>query len=98
VRAARTPNEATPASSSLLSAADLARELGKTLDAVDSFLRRYRSRYPDCYMETDGPRRNEPRFLYRVSDVLPALKEHFQIDEGSQIVDDMNADDLQSTE
>jgi hypothetical protein len=66
-------------SSRLQSSKDLARKLGPSvkLAAVESFLRRYRAKFPDCAMPTDSPRRNEPRFLYRVADVLPALKEHF---------------------
>jgi hypothetical protein len=59
------------------SAKDLAAMLGESDDAVDSFLRRYRDKYPDCYIPTDSPRRNEPKYLYRVADVLPALKQHF---------------------
>jgi hypothetical protein len=62
----------------LLSASDLARQLGKPIDSVESFLRRYRSRYPDCYTLTEGRRRNEPQYLYRVADVLPVLMSHFQ--------------------
>jgi hypothetical protein len=61
----------------LQSATDLARRLGQPPDAVESFLRRYRQKYPDCCSETEGRRRNEARYLYRVSDVLPALKAHF---------------------
>src|SRR6516225_4865900 len=59
-----------PAAVSPLSAKDLATIVGKPVPAVESFLRRYRDKYPDCYMSTEAPRRNEPRYLYRVSDVL----------------------------
>lgn len=58
----------------LLSAPALAKHLGQTPGRVESFLRRYRDKYPDCYREADGKRRNEPRYLYRTRDVLPALQ------------------------
>jgi hypothetical protein len=59
------------------SASDLARHLGRPVPAVESFLRRSRDNHPDCYVETEGRRRNEPRYLYRVADILPSLQEHF---------------------
>ncbi len=63
-----------------VSAADLADMLGRpaaSAAAVDSFLRRYRKKYPDCYITTETRRRNEPTYLYHVADVLPILKNHF---------------------
>lgn len=45
--------------------------------AVESFLRRYRNKYPDCCTEVDAPRRNEPRILFRLADVWLPLKKHF---------------------
>ncbi len=71
---AETPAKTTPQWASVN---DLAVMLKKPRSAVESFLRRYRVKYPDCFMEADSPRRNEPRYLYRIADVLPALKEHF---------------------
>jgi hypothetical protein len=68
------PPKATPQWASVN---DLAAMLKKPRSAVESFLRRYRVKYPDCFMEADSPRRNEPKYLYRIADVLPALKEHF---------------------
>jgi hypothetical protein len=64
---------------SLLSAFDLARRLNVSTDAVDAWLRRYRERYPDCYTETEGRRKNEPRYLYHTSDVLPEMRRHFRM-------------------
>jgi hypothetical protein len=64
-----------------MSATDLARLLGmaKNARAVESHLRRLRDKYPDCFILSDDvPRRNEPRYLYRLCDVLPALKQHFK--------------------
>jgi hypothetical protein len=61
----------------LLSATDLADRLGQSRDAVSAWLRRYRRRFPDCVRETEGARRNDPRYLYRTADVLPDLREHF---------------------
>lgn len=58
----------------LISAADLAKLLSKSVDQVDAFLRRYRKKYPDCYRETEGRKKNEARILYRMADVLPHLK------------------------
>lgn len=62
------------------SANDLAKTLGLSgrAAAVETFLRRYREKFPDCFREAEGARRNEPRYLYRVADVLPALREHFK--------------------
>lgn len=59
------------------SASDLARRLGQPIDTVETFLRRHRERFPDCFREAEGRRRNEPRYLYRVADVWPALRDHF---------------------
>jgi hypothetical protein len=58
----------------MLSAADLAKVLNQPVDPLDSFLRRLREKLPDCYQETDSPRKNEPRFLYRVADVWPDVQ------------------------
>jgi hypothetical protein len=64
----------------LLSAGDIADRLKLSRDAVDACLRRYRRAYPDCATETEeGRRRNEPRYLYRVADVLPHLRAHFRL-------------------
>lgn len=57
----------------LLSAADLSDRLQQPRSRVESFLRRFRKSHRDCYTEADSPRRNEPRYLYRVADVWPAL-------------------------
>jgi len=62
----------------LFSAPNLAEKLNQSVDAVDAFLRRYREKYPDCYTKTESRRRNEPHCLYRVSDVLAVLQEHFK--------------------
>jgi hypothetical protein len=59
-----------------LSAADPARLVGATRHTVNAFLRRYREHYPDCAVEVEARRRNEPRYLYRATDVLPALRAH----------------------
>ena len=58
----------------LLSAADLARLTGESVDKVDSFLRRYREDYPDCYVVNESKRKTDPKYLYRTADVLPALQ------------------------
>jgi hypothetical protein len=52
---------------------------GATPAAVESFLRRYRDKYPDCCVNPDTRRKNEPKYLYRPSEVLPALREHFPV-------------------
>jgi hypothetical protein len=62
-----------------LSASDLANRLGVSTNAVDAFLRRYRKQYPDSAIETEGRRRCEARYLYRVTDVLPHLRAHFDL-------------------
>jgi hypothetical protein len=58
----------------LLSAADLAKLTGLSVDQVDSFLRRYRENYPDCYVRNESKRKTDPKYLYRTADVLPALQ------------------------
>jgi hypothetical protein len=65
-----------------LSAADLAGRLGLSRNAVEVYLRRYRRDYPDCATENEGRRRNEPRYLYRVADVLAPLRDHFGLTDG----------------
>jgi hypothetical protein len=71
-------------SPSLLSSSDLADRLHLSRNAVEVFLRRYRRDYPDCAIETEpeGRRRNEPRYLYRVADVLLHLRNHFSLTDG----------------
>jgi hypothetical protein len=63
----------TPILPEMLSAADLAREIGMDPRRVESFLRRYRKRYPDCCEQIESPRKNEPKYLYRTKDVVPVL-------------------------
>jgi hypothetical protein len=60
----------------LFSAPDLARQLGLPIPRVESCLRRYRDKYPDCYVQIpeDDRRRNEPKYLYRRAEVWPALQ------------------------
>lgn len=58
---------------SLLSAAELAKRIGQPVARVESFLRRYRAKHPDCFIESSCSRRNEPRYLFRTADVWPAL-------------------------
>jgi hypothetical protein len=58
----------------LASAKQLADALKLNEDRVEGRLRRYRKEYPDCYVETEGQRKNEPRYLYRTADVLPELQ------------------------
>jgi hypothetical protein len=61
-----------------MSAVDLAsRFKGATLDAVESFLRRYRAKYADCFIENEGRKANEPRYLYRVGEVWTDLAKRF---------------------
>jgi hypothetical protein len=79
--ATKQPHPAQPAAEllsplpALLSAADLARLLGQPTERVDTFLRRFRRARGDCYIEVDNRRKNEPQFLYRTADVLPALQQ-----------------------
>jgi hypothetical protein len=59
----------------LLSSADLAHLYQLSEDAVDSALRRYYQDHPDCRHEVENRRQNEPRFLYRTSDVRHILEQ-----------------------
>lgn len=58
-----------------LSAADLARRLGRPPGGVETFLRRYRDAHPDSAVEVPGPRVREPRVLYRTAEVWGPLTE-----------------------
>ena len=58
----------------LISAPDLARKLQLPLPRVDSALRRYREIHPDCAVEVENRRPNEPRYLYRTGDVQPVVQ------------------------
>jgi hypothetical protein len=62
----------------LLSARDLARQIGQPHGLVDCFLRRFHEKHPDCRVGTDSPRKNEAHYLYRVADVWPALEERLK--------------------
>jgi hypothetical protein len=85
-----TINEQSIPYTSPLSAPDLARLLrdrgcsATTDDAVGTYLRRYRVKYPDCCVtvDDDDRRRNTPRYLYR-PEVWPYLVEHFARAESS---------------
>jgi hypothetical protein len=70
----------------LLSAADLARCVGQPVDRVETFLRRFRAKHIDCFIEVDSPKKNEAQYLYRTEDVLPALEE--QLPRWRQLTDD----------
>jgi hypothetical protein len=79
MRAADPPQQvAEAAAPEFLSVSDLAGLLHLSVDQVDAFLRRYRKKYPDCCIETEGRRKNDPKYLYRSADVLPVLEQRFQ--------------------
>jgi hypothetical protein len=73
-------------SNSPMSAANIAKLLreegrrGATNDAIEAWLRRYRKKYEFCFQLNDEPRRNEPRYLYHLTDVLRPLREQFKSD------------------
>ncbi|HKI38262.1 MAG TPA: hypothetical protein VKA46_40785 [Gemmataceae bacterium] len=58
----------------MLSAPDLARQLGLPVPRVESALRRFRPDHPDCCVEVQNKRQNEAKYLYRTTDVLPVLQ------------------------
>src|SRR5262249_38933955 len=59
----------------LLSAPDLARAIQQPESRVESFLRRHRKTRKDCFVKIPARRRTEPQYLYRTSDVWPAIQE-----------------------
>jgi hypothetical protein len=61
----------------LAPASELARLIGQPVDAVESFLRRYRVGNWGCFQSVENPRRNEPRILYRTAVVWQPLQDHF---------------------
>jgi hypothetical protein len=76
----KNPEAAMLLSTALLSAPELAKQLGANPDAVESFLRRYRESFPDCCITVDREdrRRNEAKYRYRIADVWPALCQRFR--------------------
>lgn len=55
-------------------ASDIAKRINRNPKSVASFLSRFAEKNPDCRVETDSKRNNEPGYLYRTSDVWPALE------------------------
>jgi hypothetical protein len=70
----------------LLSAADLARKLGQPVGRVECFLRRFRDKQPDCFVEVENTRKNDAHYLYRAGVVLPALQK--QLPKWRRLTDD----------
>jgi hypothetical protein len=62
-----------PPLAALLSAPDLARHYGLPVARVESALRRFRDDHPDCFIEVENRRQNEPQYLYRTADVRSVL-------------------------
>ena len=58
----------------LLSASDIAYRVNRKRESVTSFLTRHAEKNPECRIENPSKRRNEPGYLYRTSDVWPALE------------------------
>jgi hypothetical protein len=63
------------ATSALLSAADIAEKLGQPGGNVERFLRYQRKVRPFCFVEDDSPQKGSPRYLHKMPDILPPLKE-----------------------
>jgi hypothetical protein len=59
----------------MLTASDVARYLNLPAPRVESALRRFRKKHPDCAEEQKHPRRNEPRWFYRTADIQPVLQQ-----------------------
>jgi hypothetical protein len=73
-----------PAMPALLSAPDLARWLDLPTGRVESMLRRFRDKKPDCVIDlndVDNLRMNEPRYLSRTA-VVMSIFQDLQSDEG----------------
>ena len=58
----------------MLSASDIAGRIKRNSKSVTSFLTRLAVKYPDCRIEIEAKRRNEPAYLYRSADIWPALE------------------------
>jgi len=63
----------------MLSAGQLAKMIEQPVPRVESFLRRFRERKVDSYVEVSEPRRNEPKYLYRTNQVWPALQKQLKV-------------------
>ena len=59
----------------MLSASDIAKRIKRNPKSVTSFLTRFAEKYPDCRVENNSKRKNEPGYLYRTADVWPALEQ-----------------------
>jgi hypothetical protein len=44
------------------------------VDIVEPYLRSYRKKYPDCFIEGETTRKNDSHFIYRTPAVLPDLR------------------------
>ncbi|HEX3150152.1 MAG TPA: hypothetical protein VHR66_18890 [Gemmataceae bacterium] len=62
----RTPHQ-------MMTAAEIAEELGISEDAANSRLQRLRKDQPDCYFQTPNPRQRESKYIYR-REVIKVLK------------------------
>jgi hypothetical protein len=60
-----------------LSALDLAARLGRPVTSIAKALERLRKKLPDCFIENGTRRKSDPTYLYRVSEVLPHLRERY---------------------
>ncbi len=58
-----------------LSAAQLAERIDQPAGLVERFLRYQRKVQPFCYVPDDNPRKNSPRYLHKMPDILPPLQE-----------------------
>jgi hypothetical protein len=70
----------------MLSATDIARYINQPVGRVETFLRRFREKKPDCAEPVNNPRRGEPHYLYRVADVWPMIQE--KLKSWSKLTDD----------
>jgi hypothetical protein len=62
----------------VMSAADLADELGAERNRINIFLTRYAVDHADCRESTKNPRSDEPAYVYRVRDVWRPLVRYLE--------------------
>ena len=58
----------------MLSASDIAKRIKQNSKSVSSFLTRFADKNRDCRIENPTKRKNEPKYLYRTTEVWPALE------------------------
>jgi hypothetical protein len=75
----RDPPPAVQACEPLISAKAIASVLNVSLPAIKTYLTRFAAKNPDCRVEQQNRRIDEPSYLYRSAVVMTPLRKHFRL-------------------